>query len=211
MVLSLQAAPAPPSGDGEGKRRLTELLARGPCPQMRDCGCQRLVKPELKSCGPRGAGWGLASSLPAPRALPYPSKGRALGWGKRMGRVVQTWRGLCPGATDASCGRSGRWTPTFLAIPKTPHSSSLLAFPSVGGGQWPGSELAARGLLGEGLRSGLEGLLPGSPVPGTAPGVLVILINRKSPPPLPSQTGPCVYRGRALKAQRPLTSPAASC
>ena len=79
---------------------------------------------------------------------------------------------------------TGRWTPTFLAIPKTPHSSSLLAFPSVGGGQWPGSELAAWGLSGEGLRSGLEGLLPGSPVPGAAPGVLVILINRKSPPTL---------------------------
>lgn len=77
-------------------------------------------------------------------------------------------------------------TPTFLAIPKTPLSSSLLSLPSAGGGQWPGSELAAWG------RQGPVGASPGRetrgaarrPVHGTAPGgggVLVILINRKSP------------------------------
>ena len=197
MVLSLQAAPAPPSGDGEGKRRLTELLACGPCPQMRDCGCQRLVKPELKSCGPRGAGWGLASSLPAPTALLYPSKGRALRLGEENGACHPDLEGAVPwshGCFLRTFG-TGRWTPTFLAIPKTPHSSSLLAFPSVGGGQWPGSELAAWGLSGEGLRSGLEGLLPGSPVPGAAPGVLVILINRKSPPHPRRQAPVCTVAG----------------
>ena len=109
-------------------------------------------------------------------------EGSGVRGGEGGGAPRPSWGGgrLGSGARDASCGH---WTPTFQAIPKT-HSSSLLALPSLGRGQCLGRSWLLGGLSRAGLRFRLEGLPGGRPVQGTALGVLVILINRKSPPSL---------------------------
>lgn len=110
------------------------MLAYHPSPEM------RLRLPETgqartEALWPQWVRMGSGLLLPGSLS-PSPTK---------AGQGAQTWGGwaLEPWMLPADIRHS---TPTFLAIPKTPHSSSLLALPTVGGGQWPGSELAAWGL-----------------------------------------------------------------